>query len=355
VKWSDFRRKQGMAAMRKHHNLFRTGLLTAALLSLTASLCSAQAANSAKAATAVKVYVAARTPDGHPDLQGVWNTASLTPFQRAAQFASKANFTPEEAAAYERGRLQEVNRDRRDGGNQADLDRAYNEAWFDRGSKVSRTMHTSLIVDPADGHVPAMTALGKQMYEDDRKRFALHPADGPEDRPLPDRCIQYSQVGPPMLPGNYNDNYKIVQTPTHVSILAEMGYVVRVIPIDGRPHLPPSVRQWTGDPRGHWEGDTLVVESTNFVTRGRNRFGVVYDGPTDENLKVTERFTRVAADMILYRATVEDPTIYTRPWSVEVALSKTDDPVYEYACHEGNYGMSGILSGERVKEKKEGK
>jgi hypothetical protein len=333
----------------------RLGTLSVSMLSL-AALVSAQApaaANAAKSAGAGASYVAPRTSDGHPDLQGVWNTASLTPFQRAAEFASKSTFTPQEAAAFEKKRLADVNRDRRDGGNQADLDRAYNEAWFDRGSKVSRTMHTSLLVDPADGHVPPMTAAGKKMYEDDRQRFALHPADGPEDRPLPDRCLSYSQVGPPMLPGNYNDNYKIVQTPTHVSILAEMGYVVRVIPTDGRPHLPSSVRQWTGDSRGHWEGETLVVETTNFTTRGRNRFGVVYDGPSDENLKVTERFTRTAPDMILYRATVEDPTVYTKPWTVEVALSKTDEPVYEYACHEGNYGMSGILAGERVREKKE--
>ncbi len=312
------------------------------------------AANAAKSAGA-SGYVAPRTPDGHPDLQGIWNTASLTTFQRLPQFGNKGTLTAAEAEAYEKGRLQDLNRDRRDGGNQADLDRAYNEAWFDRGSKVSRTMHTSLIVDPADGHVPPMTALGKKMYDEDRQRFALHPADGPEDRPLPDRCLTYSQVGPPMLPGNYNDNYKIVQTGNAVSILAEMGYVNRIIPTDGSKHLPSTVRQWHGDSRGHWEGDTLVVETTNFITRGRNRFGVVYDGPTDENLKVTERFTRVAKDMILYRATVEDPTVYTKPFTVEVAMSKTDEPVYEYACHEGNYGMSGILAGERTREKKEGK
>jgi len=155
-----------------------------------------------------------------------------------------------------------------------------------------------------------------------------------------------------MMAGNYNDNYQIVQTRDFVSIRAEMGGIVRVIPLDGRPHLPSNVREWTADARGHWEGDTLVVESTNFRVGKRSRFGVVYDGMTDENLRVVERFTRKSADMILYQATVEDPTVYTRPWTVEIAMNKTEEPIYEYACHEGNYGMSGILSGIRAEEKK---
>ena len=131
-----------------------------------------------------------------------------------------------------------------------------------------------------------------------------------------------------------------------------MGGIVRVVPLDGRPHLPSSVRSWTVDGRGHWEGDTLVVESTNFRVDKRSRFGVVFDGMTDENLRVVERFTRKSADMILYQATVEDPTVYTKPWTVEIAMNKAEGPIYEYACHEGNYGMSGILSGIRAEEKK---
>jgi hypothetical protein len=301
------------------------------------------------------VLVAGQVPraaDGHPDLQGFWNNASLTPLQRPAGLGNKQFYTAEEAAAYERSRLQEVNRDRRDGSGQADVERAYNEAWFDRGTKISLTLRTSLISDPVDGKIPAMTPEAQQKWATIQADFAAHPGDGPEDRPLPDRCLMFSQVGPPMMAGNYNDNYQIVQTRDFVSIRAEMGDIVRVIPLDGRAHLPSSVRQWTGDARGHWEGNTLVVESTNFRVNKRSRFGVVYDGMTDENLRVVERFTRKAADLMVYQATVEDPTVYTKPWTVEIAMNKAEGPIYEYACHEGNYGMSGILSGFRADEKK---
>ena len=290
--------------------------------------------------------------DGHPDLQGFWNNASLTPLERPAGLGNKQFYTTEEAAAYERLRLEEVNRDRRDGSGQADVERAYNEAWFDRGTKVSRTLRTSLISDPVDGRVPALTPQAQNQWAKIQADFALHPGDGPEDRPLPDRCLMFSQVGPPMMAGNYDDNYQIVQTRDFVSIRAEMGGIVRVIPLDGRAHLPSSVRQWTGDPRGRWEGNTLVVETTNFRVNKRSRFGVVYDGMTDENLRVVERFTRKTADLILYQATVEDPTVYTKPWTVEIAMNKTSGPIYEYACHEGNYGMFEVLSGFRAEEKK---
>jgi hypothetical protein len=299
--------------------------------------------------------VAAQVPraaDGHPDLQGFWNNASLTPLQRPAGLGNKQFFTAEEAAAFERSRLQEVNRDRRDGSGEADAARAYNEAWFDRGTRVAKTLRTSLVADPPDGKIPPLTPEAQKKWDRIQAEFALHPGDGPEDRPLPDRCLMFAQVGPPMMPGNYNDNYHIVQTRDFISIRTEMGDITRVIPLDGRPHLPSSVRQWTGDSRGHWEGTTLVVESTNFRAGKRSRFGVAYDGMTDENLRVVERFTRKSADLIVYQATLDDPTVYTKPWTLEVAMNKVDGPIYEYACHEGNYGMSGILSGFRADEKK---
>ncbi len=195
---------------------------------------------------AMAVAQVPRTADGHPDLQGFWNNASLTPLQRPAGLGNKQFFTPAEAAAYEKSRLEEVNRDRRDGSGQADVERAYNEAWFDRGTKVSRTLRTSLISDPVDGKVPPLTPEAQQKWAKIQADFAAHPGDGPEDRPLPDRCLVFSQSGPPMMAGNYNDNYQIVQTPDFVSIRAEMGGIVRVIPLDGRPHLPPNVREWTG-------------------------------------------------------------------------------------------------------------
>ena len=293
-----------------------------------------------------------RTADGRPDLEGFWNTASLTPLQRPPEFSGKPFFTEQEATAFEQARKSDVNRDRRDGSAQADLDRAYNEAWFDRGSRVSKNRRTSLIVDPADGKVPPFTPEAQKKWEKAQADFALHPADGPEVRPLPDRCLMFSQVGPPMLPGNYDDNYHIVQTRDNIVIRAEMGGITRVIPLDGSPHFPPNIQQWTGDSRGHWDGNTLVVDTTNFKFTDRSRFGVVWDtGMTDQNLHVIERLTRVDAETIQYRATVEDPTVFTKPWTVEVMMNRTKGPIFEYACHEGNYGMQGILAGARAEEK----
>jgi hypothetical protein len=286
-----------------------------------------------------------------PDFSGVWNNASLTPLERPASLGDKQFFTPQDAAQFEASRTKELNRDRRDGSSQADLDRAYNEVFFDRGTKVSRTMRTSLIADPANGKVPPMLPDAAKKWGEIRANFELHPADGPEDRPLPDRCLMFSQAGPPMFPGNYNDNYLLAQTNDYLLIRAEMGDIVRVIPLNGRPHIPSNIRQWSGDSVGHWEGATLVVDTTNFRTSLRSRFGVIYDGMTDENLHVIERFTREGPDMIRYRATVDDPTVYSKPWTVEIAMNQVKDRLYEYACHEGNYGMVGILSGYRAQEK----
>ena len=300
----------------------------------------------------VLVGIAAPVWAQHPSFEGIWNSASLTPFQRPVELGAKEYYTEQEAAAYEKSKSQEVNRDRRDGGQEADIARAYNELFFDRGTKLARTRRTSMIVDPPDGRIPAMTPEARRKFQAIQEKFAAHPADGPEDRPLPDRCLMFSQSGPPMIPGNYNDLYQIVQTPEYISILAEMGNQARVIPLDGRPHLPGSVRGWMGDSRGHWEGDTLVVETTNFRSNDRSRFGVQYEGMTDQNLRITERFTRTGPDSIIYRATVDDPTVYTKSWTMEVALEKAEGPVFEYACHEGNYGLAGVLSGEREQEKR---
>ena len=191
-----------------------------------------------------------------------------------------------------------------------------------------------------------------------RESHRLHPADGPEDRPLPERCLVWPTVGPPMLPGPYNNNYQIFQTKDSVAILVEMIHDVRIIPLDGRPHLPSNIRQWLGDARGHWEGDTLVVETTNFTNKtsdiSRGLMRPTFRG-TDENLKVTERFTRLDDETLLYQFTIDDPSAFTRPWSGQVPMTKFAGPLYEYACHEGNYAMSGILGGARAEEKKAGK
>jgi hypothetical protein len=178
---------------------------------------------------------------------------------------------------------------------------------------------------------------------------------------LPDRCLVFSQSGPPFLPGNYNNYYQIVQAPGVIAILSEMGHQARIIPLSNgplanetsnRPHQPENIRQWQGDSVGRWEGPTLVVETTNFRGSDQSRFGVQYDGMSDENLHVTERFTRTGPNTITYRATVVDPTVYTQPWTLEFPMEKSAGPVYEYACHEGNYGLVGILSGARAKERK---
>ncbi len=218
----------------------------------------------------------------HPSLEGIWNSASLTPFQRPVELGAKEFYTEQEAAVYEKNKAQEVNRDRRDGGQEADIARAYNELFFDRGTKLARTRRTSMIIDPPDGRVPPMTPEARKKFQAIQEKFAAHPADGPEDRPLPDRCLMFSQSGPPMIPGNYNDLYQIVQTPEYISILAEMGNQARVIPLDGRAHLPQNVQEWMGDSRGHWEGNTLVVETANFRFGDRSRFGVQYEGMTDQ-------------------------------------------------------------------------
>ena len=297
----------------------------------------------------------ARTADGQPDLQGIWTNATLTPLQRPAELGNKQFFTEDEAAAFEKQRVEQNDVDRVEGARgEADLARrAYNNVWFDRGNRVVKSRRTSLIVDPPDGRVPPFTPEAQRRADALRAHLAQHPADGPEDRYLTERCILFGATGPPMLPEPYNNNYEIVQGPGYVTILSEMNHDVRLIPLDGRPHLAAGMAQWKGNSRGRWEGDTLVVDTSSFRFNDQSRFGVGYlSGLTDQNLHVVERFRRVAADTILYQATVDDPTVYTKPWSVEISMSKRNEPIFEYACHEGNYGMFGILSGARAQEKK---
>jgi hypothetical protein len=285
-----------------------------------------------------------RTPDGKPDLQDVWTSATLTPLERPADLGNKQFFTKEEAAQWTKQFLQANNRDRRDGSAQVDVGRAYNEFWFSRGDAVVPGLRTSLIIDPPDGRIPALTPDGRQRAAARAEAQRLHPADGPEDRSLAERCLIWPVAGPPMIPGGYNNNYQIVQGPGYVTIVVEMIHDVRTIPTDGRPHLPATVRQWMGDPRGHWEGDTLVVDTTNFTDKTNFR-------GSGENLHLIERFTRTAPGQLMYEFTVNDPASFTRPWTVQIPMAKTDGPLFEYACHEGNYGMEGMLRGARQQER----
>jgi hypothetical protein len=292
-----------------------------------------------------KTYKAPRTPDGVPDLQGFWTNVTLTPLARPANLAGKAFFTPEEARQYEKDVVSQNNADRRDGGAQADLGRAYNDAWYDRGTKVVETLRTSLIIDPPDGQIPRKPQAGGGGRGPGRGG----PPNGPEDRSLAERCILWGTAGPPMIPSFYNNNYQIVQGPGYAVIVVEMIHDARIIPIDppgtARPHLNQGVRQLMGDPRGHWEGDTLVVETTNFTDKTR------YQGSTP-NMKLTERFTRTAPETLTYEFTVEDPAAFTKPWTGQIPMKHAEGPMLEYACNEGNYAMTGMLAGARADEKK---
>lgn len=287
-----------------------------------------------------------RTPDGHPDLQGIWSNAIITPLERPAEFAGKPVLSEQEAAAYEKQILQRNDVDRRDAvGTEADVARAYNESWYDRGSTVVKTRRTSLIVDPPDGRIPPLTPEAQRRAAERAEARRLHPADGPEDRALNERCILTVTTGPPMLPGPYNNNYQIVQTPDAILILTEMVHDTRIIAMNGRSHLPPTIRQWKGDSIGHWEGNTLVVDTTNFTDQTNFR-------GSGENLHLVERFTRVDADTLQYEFTVDDPASFTRPWTAAMTSTKTEGPILEYACNEGNYAMRNLLSAARAEEKK---
>jgi hypothetical protein len=331
------------------HRLWFSFLLPASLALVSAAALYAQAAPPKK-------WTAPRTPDGHPDLGGIWDAASMTPLERPVELGNKEFYTPEELAAYEKKRAHDLDRDRRDGSAETDLGRAYNDGWFDRGAHLGSNHRTSRLIDPPNGRFPALMPAAAKKYREMHEWLALHADDGPETRTLYDRCLVFSQSGPPFIPGNYNNYYQIVQAPGVVGIVSEMGHQARTIRVangaaSARPHLPPSIRQWEGDSVGYWEGETLVIETTNFRASDQSRFGVQYDGMSDENMRVTERFTRTGATTLTYRATVDDHTVYTRSWTVEIPMEKTEGPVFEYACHEGNYGLAGILSGARAQEK----
>jgi hypothetical protein len=295
----------------------------------------------AKAPTAKTGPSVARTPDGRPDLQGNWSFATVTPLERPRELGDKEVLTDEEAAAYEKQSVERNNADRRTPGTAADVAVAYNEFWYDRGTKTVGTRRTSLLTDPKDGRLPPLTAEAQRAAAA-RAEVRRRLPEGPEDRSLGERCLLFN-AGPPMVPGPYNNNFQLVQTRDAVVIANEMIHDARVIPLDGRPHLPANVRPWLGDSRGRWEGDTLVVETTNFTDKTAFR-------GSDQNLRLVERFTRADADTLMYEFTVADPTAFTKPWTVSIPLTRLDEQIYEYACHEANYAMSGMLKAARIEE-----
>jgi hypothetical protein len=281
-----------------------------------------------------------RTPDGQPDLQGIWNTSTMTPMERPPELASKAFFASDaEARTWEKAASA-----KRDAG-LGDGVGSYGDAFYEFGTKTVKTRRTSFIVDPADGKVPPLTPAAKAAWDKEQAIRRRRP-NGPEDRSVSERCVAIRTGVPPMTPWAYNSNYRIVQSKNQVAVYIEMIHDVRIIPLDGRPHLPSSVHLWYGDSVGHWEGSTLVVDTTNLS--GRTGF---YGA--DENLHVIERFSRLDHDTLLYQFTVDDLSAFTKVWKGEFTMSASAGPMSEYACNEGNYALAGILGGARADDKAE--
>jgi hypothetical protein len=301
-----------------------------------------------------------RMRDGHPDLSGNWTYATLTTLERPKEFGNKAFLTEAEAAEFEKKTLVVQNRDRRDGegpdgrgtDGRTDLDRAYGQAWWEYGNKIVGTRRTSLIIDPPDGRIPALTPGGERRALDHRGLWTAtgdyeggargNSLDSYADRPLQERCLGWTVTGPPMIPGAYNNNLAMYQNSDHLVIINEMVHEHRIVPLDGRPQIGGPIRLWMGSSRGRWQGDTLVVESSNFRP-------LVFRSASDR-LKLTERFTRVNRETLLYEFTVDDPLTWTHTWTAQFPMSRMDEPVYEYACHEGNYSLPNILKGARTLE-----
>jgi hypothetical protein len=312
-------------------------------------------APAAKAATG-KAWTPTKTPWGDPDLQGVWNDATSTPLQRPNGSKTDVLDDPESATQFEEQLAYDLSRDRRDGGPEVDVNRAYNEHWMDaRRLKITSDRRTSLVVDPADGRFPPTVPVSpeRQKVRAERaaaaNRFNAGMPNVATELSLPIRCIIRTD-SPPYLPTIYNNDFQIFQSPGYVVIAPEMIHSARIIPMDGRPHLGKTLHQWLGDTRGHWEGNSLVIETTNFRTDD----GVVYQGANPETYKITERFTRVAPDTINYEFTISDPTTWTKPWSAVIPWTKIDpkEQMYEYMCHEDNFDIVHLLSGARAREKK---
>ena len=330
----------------------RRSLVSAAVVTVliaAASLSTIAVAGQARSAAngAATTYAPPRTPDGQPDLQGFWTNAGYTPLERPDNI-TKEFFTPEEAAEFEK-KFVEYEAAQTVPGTIPDVHYDHTQFGLDRSlAGYSSNVRTSLIVDPANGKLPPLSAEGQRRAAERaeaRKRMG-GPYDAAENMQLDDRCIMMDRNGPPMMYGNYNNTYQILQAPGYAMILAEMLHDARIVPLDDRPALPATVRQWTGVRRGHWEGDTLVVETTNL--NGKNPFR----GLSTEQMRVTERFTRIDEGTIRYQFTVDDPGAWSRPWSGEMPMKKTIGPIFEHACHEGNYGMYNILAGARAEEKK---
>jgi hypothetical protein len=315
-------------------------LVLPAFVAASAIAVHAQAPAPLKAPAAAK-FNPPRTADGKPDMQGYWSNATYTPFERPAEFKDQELFTSAQAVEYAK-RAQERFL------SQPDDDPHYdNSIWMvEKGLKGVSTLRTSIVAEP-DGKMPPVNAEGRKRAEERaaaRKKIDIMASA--QNRGLSERCIYWGHEGPPLLPTGYNSNLQIWQSPGEFVVIPEMMSVARVVPLDGRPHVSGSIRSIRGDSRGWWDGDTMVIETTNFTDRTAFR-------GSSEHLKVTERLTLVDANTIRYQFTVEDPHTWDRPWKGEYPMTRTPDPIYEYACHEGNYGMPNILKAQRNVEAQE--
>ena len=306
-----------------------------------------------------------RTPWGDPDLQGIYNYGTSTPLQRPTQLGDKAVLSDEEAAQLQKDLAYRLDRDRRDGGPQADVSRSYNDAWMDPNRmRLTGDRRTSLIIDPPNGRLPArveraLTPEEQQARADQdmsTRRFNAGFQESYRDMDVGNRCIirrRNEGGGHPYMPAIYNNMAQIFQTPGYVVIHSEMIHFTRVIPVDGRPVLPESVETWLGDPRGRWEGNTLVVETKNFLSSADvGRTGVVYGNANPKTFRIVERFTRVTPTRLHYEVTMSDPETWTQPFTIMVPWNQTDEQIYEYQCQETNYDMYHWLHGAREREKR---
>jgi hypothetical protein len=294
-----------------------------------------------------------RSGQDRPDFEGIWNSATVTPLERPPELKNKLFFTPEEAAQWER---QAALRNQEPTPEQAARQKGtgtYNAFYREWGTRTVRTLRTSIVTDPPDGRIPALTPAAAEIKRHRLER--LKKFEHPEDLGLQDRCLAFLTSGPPLLPYSYNSNYQIVQTNDAVVIHAEMIHETRVIHLDGRPHLPATIRLWTGDSIGHWEGDTLVVDTTNFNDAGGFYGDAGGNFGWDRNLHMVERFRLLDADTLLYQFDIDNPTAFTRPWKGELTMTRGTGNIYEFACHEGNYSMVNILRGYRATEGKPAK
>ncbi len=292
---------------------------------------------------------ASAAPEAQPSLEGIWNSATATPLERPAALKDKAFFTPEEAAAWERQFADGNAEPSPEAAARSTGTGTYNTFFREFGDRTVKTRRTSIVTDPPDGRIPPLTpaaaALKRQRIEAQKDLASA------QDSGLQDQCLAFLTAGPPMLPYSYNSNYQIVQTKNSLVVHAEMIHDARVIPLDGRTHLPPAVRRWMGDSVGHWAGNVLVVDTTTFNDAGGFYGDAGGNFGWDRNLHLVERFSLMDADTLLYQFEVDDPTAFTKPWKGELTMARSSAPIYEYACHEGNYSLPNMLRGYRLGER----